>query len=84
MYITTTSCANITRYARFISARCYRLQFQFQHDSYEQREIEALWHFIIENPPCYVAMGFFEIQPRTMLGVFAAAITYFVALLQFK
>lgn len=84
MYITTTSCANITRHAYFIRARCYRLQFQFQHDSYEQRENEALWHFMMENPPSYLAMGFFQVQPRTMLGVFAAAITYFVALLQFK
>ncbi|KAL1509521.1 hypothetical protein ABEB36_004237 [Hypothenemus hampei] len=82
--IITMTCKELSKNVTNVIMTCYLLQSKVHYNSYEYKEIRALWTFIFENQLSFSAAGFFDVHPSILLNIFAASVTYFLVLLQFN
>ncbi|KAL1509410.1 hypothetical protein ABEB36_004153 [Hypothenemus hampei] len=82
--IITMTCKRVSQNVTNVIMNCYLLQSKIRYNSYEYKEIRALWTFIFENQLTFTAAGFFDVHPSILLSISASSVTYFLVLVQFN
>ncbi|KAL1509413.1 hypothetical protein ABEB36_004156 [Hypothenemus hampei] len=82
--IITMTCKQVSKNVMNVIMNCYLLQSKIRYNSYEYKEIRALWTFIFENQLSFNAGGFFDVHPSILLSISASSVTYFLVLIQFE
>ncbi|KAL1509185.1 hypothetical protein ABEB36_003961 [Hypothenemus hampei] len=82
--VITITVKRVSQNVTNVIMNCYLLQSKIRYNSYEYKEIRALWTFIFENQLSFTAAGFFDIEPSILLNIFASSVTYFLVLIQFN
>ncbi|KAL1509414.1 hypothetical protein ABEB36_004157 [Hypothenemus hampei] len=82
--VITMACKRVSQNVMNVIMNCYLLQSKIRYNSYEYKEIRALWTFIFENQLTFTAAGFFDVHPSILLSISASSVTYFLVLIQFE
>ncbi|KAL1509244.1 hypothetical protein ABEB36_004010 [Hypothenemus hampei] len=80
--IITMTCKQVSKSVTNVIMNCYLLQSKIRYNSYEYKEIRALWTFMFENQLSFSAAGFFDVHPSILLSISASTVTYFLVLIQ--
>ncbi|KAL1509183.1 hypothetical protein ABEB36_003959 [Hypothenemus hampei] len=77
------ACSMVATEVDKLLADCYEVQENFHYSSHEYKELQTLTLILGSRVLQFTAAKFMEIKQSTILSIMAAAITYFVALVQF-